>query len=199
MPSDGHRFIALVGPTAVGKSALALDLAQALGAELINADSMALYRGMEIGTARTPQAGRRRIPHHQLDVLEVTEEASVAAYQRAARAAIEDIWSRGAVALLVGGSGLYVRAVTDRIAFPPTDQAVRAKWAALGEAHGGPYLHEELARRDPAAAAAILSGNVRRLVRALEVIELTGRPFSAQLPAFTSWRPVGIIGLDLPD
>jgi tRNA dimethylallyltransferase len=191
------RLLAVVGPTAVGKSALALDLARRLAAEVVNADSMALYRGMVIGTARTPPAERHGIVHHQLDVLEVTEEASVAAYQRQARADIEAIWRRGRVALLVGGSGLYVRAVTDKIEFPPTDPAVRAKWERLGQERGGSYLHAELAGRDPAAAAAILPGNVRRLARALEAVELTGQPFAARLPQPAPWRPVAIVGLDL--
>ncbi|MDR1392738.1 MAG: tRNA (adenosine(37)-N6)-dimethylallyltransferase MiaA [Bifidobacteriaceae bacterium] len=192
------RFIALVGATATGKSGLALDLAGQLDAELVNADSMALYRGMEIGTARTPPGLRRGIAHHQIDLLDVTEEASVAAYQRHARADIESIWQRGRTALLVGGSGLYVRAVTDVIEFPPYDAVVRARWQALGDHHGASYLHAELARRDPAAAAAILPGNLRRLVRALEVIEVTGKPFAAQLPPPKQWRPVQMIGLSMP-
>jgi tRNA dimethylallyltransferase len=195
-PTAG-RFAAIVGPTAAGKTGLALDLAERLGAEIVNADSMALYRGMEIGTARTPEADRRGIVHHLVDLLDVTEEASVAAYQRQARAAIEGIWARGRTALLVGGSGLYVRAVTDVIEFPGTSAKLRAKWEALGQERGAPWLHAELARLDPAAASAILPGNLRRLARALEVLELTGRPFSATLPDFKAWRPVGIVGLDL--
>ncbi|MDR2253093.1 MAG: tRNA (adenosine(37)-N6)-dimethylallyltransferase MiaA [Bifidobacteriaceae bacterium] len=199
MPSDRASFIVLVGPTAAGKTGLALDLAERIGAEIVNADSMALYRGMEIGTARTPVPLRRGIPHHQIDVLALTEEASVAAYQRRARADIEAIWARDRTALLVGGSGLYVRAVVDLIEFPATDGAIRAKWETLGAELGGPRLHAELARLDPVAAASILPGNVRRLARALEVVELTGQPFSARLPERTPWRPVGIVGLDLDD
>ncbi|MDR2454157.1 MAG: tRNA (adenosine(37)-N6)-dimethylallyltransferase MiaA [Bifidobacteriaceae bacterium] len=187
----------MVGPTAVGKSALALDLAQRLGAEVVNADSMALYRGMAIGTARTPADQRRGIAHHQFEVLGVHQEASVAAYQRHARADIEAVWARGRTALLVGGSGLYARAVTDQIDFPPTDPAVRAKWERLGRELGGPHLRAELAALDPAAAQNILPGNIRRLARALEAIELTGRPFAARLPAYTPWRPLGIVGLEL--
>jgi tRNA dimethylallyltransferase len=189
------ELVAVVGPTAAGKSRLALDLAERLGGEIVNADAVALYRGMDIGSARTPPGQRRGIGHHQLDVLDVTEEASVAAYQRHARDDIGGIWGRGRQPLLVGGSGLYLRAVTDRIEFPGQDPAVRAKWAALGEARGGGFLHRELAARDPAAAGAIPPGNVRRLVRALEVIELTGRPFAARLPEPVAWRPVKLIGL----
>ncbi|MDR1824977.1 MAG: tRNA (adenosine(37)-N6)-dimethylallyltransferase MiaA [Bifidobacteriaceae bacterium] len=187
----------MVGPTATGKSALALDLAEALDGEIVNADAMALYKGMEIGTARTPVKDRRGIPHHQLDVLEVTEEASVATYQREARADIEQIWGRGKAAILVGGSGLYVRAVTDQIDFPGTDPVVRRRWEELGQAKGPEHLHHLLQEQDPAAAQAILPGNLRRLVRALEVIEITGRPFSAHLPAYTPWRPLHLVGLDL--
>ncbi|MDR1512510.1 MAG: tRNA (adenosine(37)-N6)-dimethylallyltransferase MiaA [Propionibacteriaceae bacterium] len=194
-PTETPQLFAIVGPTATGKSELALDLAERLGGEIVNGDAMALYRGMEIGTARVPVSDRRGIAHHQLDVLEVTQEASVAAYQRHARDDIGAVWRRGRQPLLVGGSGLYIRAVTDVIEFPGQDPAVRAKWEALGEEAGGAHLHGELARRDPAAAQAILPGNVRRLVRALEVIELTGGPFSAHLPPHTSWRPVKIIGL----
>ncbi|MDR3107787.1 MAG: tRNA (adenosine(37)-N6)-dimethylallyltransferase MiaA [Bifidobacteriaceae bacterium] len=185
----------VVGPTATGKSGLALELAWRLGGEIVNADAMSLYRGMEIGTARTPPNQRRGIVHHQIDVLDVTEEASVAAYQRHARDDIGGVWRRGRQPLLVGGSGLYIRAVTDRIDFPGQDPALRARWEAAGERHGGPYLHAELAKRDPAAATTIEPNNVRRLVRALEVIDLTGRPFAAQLPPHSAWRPVKIIGL----
>jgi tRNA dimethylallyltransferase len=201
MPSDSPQaawLVAVVGPTATGKSGLALDLAERLGAELINADSMALYRGMEIGTARTPPDLRRGLPHHQIDVLDVTEDASVAAYQRHARADIEGTRSRGRVPILVGGSGLYVRAVTDLIEFPGTDPAVRARWEAVAEERGAGFLHAELARRDPAAAGVIAPENTRRLVRALEAVELTGAPFAARLPPHTAWRPVALIGLDRP-
>ncbi|MDR1441212.1 MAG: tRNA (adenosine(37)-N6)-dimethylallyltransferase MiaA [Bifidobacteriaceae bacterium] len=191
------ELFAIVGPTATGKSELALDVAERLGGEIVNGDAMALYRGMEIGTARTSPARRRGIAHHQLDVLELTEEASVAAYQRHAREDITGVWERGHQPLLVGGSGLYIRAVTDRIEFPGQNPAVRAKWEALAACRGGPELHAELTRRDPAAASVINPGNVRRLVRALEVIELTGRPFAAQLPSFTAWRPLRIIGLNM--
>jgi tRNA dimethylallyltransferase len=187
--------LAIVGPTAAGKSDLALDLAERLDGELVNADSMALYRGLDIGTARTPEALRRGVPHHQIDVLDVTEEASVAAYQRCARADIEAIWARGRRPVLVGGSGLYVRAVTDRIEFPGTDAALRAKWERMADQLGAEALHRELARRDPAAADAIGPRNARRLVRALEVVELTGGKFQASLPQPSLWRPAVTIGL----
>ncbi|MDR0593016.1 MAG: tRNA (adenosine(37)-N6)-dimethylallyltransferase MiaA [Bifidobacteriaceae bacterium] len=190
-------LIGIVGPTATGKSELAVELAERLGGEVVNGDAMALYRGMEVGTARLPADRRRGIAHHQIDVLDVTEEASVAAYQRHARDDIGGIRRRGHQPLLVGGSGLYIRAVTDQIDFPGQDPAVRAKWEDLGVRLGGPGLHAELAERDPAAAGAINPGNVRRLVRALEVIELTGRPFTARLPDHTSWRPVRLVGLRL--
>jgi tRNA dimethylallyltransferase len=191
----GTELFVIVGPTATGKSELALDLAERLGGEIVNGDAMALYRGMEIGTARTPPDRRRGIVHHQLDVLDVTAEASVAAYQRDARADIRGVWERGRQPLLVGGSGLYIRAVTDRIEFPGQDPAIRAKWEAVGAERGAAHLHQELAERDPAAAQAINPGNLRRLVRALEVIELTGRPFAARLPEPTAWRPLRMIGL----
>jgi tRNA dimethylallyltransferase len=198
MASDASgRLIAIVGATATGKTGLALDLAERLDGEIVGADAMQLYRGMDIGTAKTPPDQRRSIPHHQIDRLDVTEEASVAAYQREARADIVGIMARGKTAILVGGSGLYVRAALDLIEFPGTDAAVRARWDAVGAARGAEALHEELARRDPAAASQIERHNVRRMVRALEVIEITGRPFSAALPPYQAWRPMVMIGLDL--
>jgi len=195
--SDHQRLIAVVGLTATGKTRLGLDLAERLDGEIIGADAMALYRGMDIGTAKTPPEARRGIPHHQIDVLDVTQEASVAAYQRHGRAAIESVWAKGRAAVVVGGSGLYIRALLDQIDFPGTEPALRAKWEALAAQHGVGWLHQELARRDPAAAAAIRPTNARRLVRALEVIELTGRPFEAQMPVPQAWRPVSYVGLDL--
>lgn len=174
--------IAVVGPTATGKSDLAVRLAVELGGEVVNADSMQLYRGMDIGTAKMSPEERQGVPHHQLDVLDVTQTAHVAVYQREARAAIEDVLGRGRVPVLVGGSGLYVQAVVDDLVFPATDEAVRARLEDELAAVGPGVLHDRLARLDPAAALAILPSNGRRVVRALEVIELTGQPFSATLP-----------------
>jgi tRNA dimethylallyltransferase len=189
--------IAVVGATATGKTDLALALAESLGGEIVNADAMQLYRGMDIGTAKTPPAERRGIPHHQIDVLDVTEEASVAAYQRACRADLAGIDARSARAVLVGGSGLYVRAALDDLSFPGTDAALRAALVARAEETGPGPLHAELARRDPAAAAAIDPGNTRRVVRALEVVTLTGAPFAARLPAETPLLPAVWLGLRL--
>ena len=182
-----HPVVAVVGATATGKSDLALDLAERLAAdghhaEIVNADAMQLYRGMDIGTAKVPPADRRGIPHHLLDVLDVAEEASVAAYQRHAREATADVRARGRIPMLVGGSGLYVRAALDHLDIPPTDPAVRAAWDARLTEVGVERLYALLQERDPAAAAAIEPRNGRRIVRALEVIELTGRPFSATMP-----------------
>ncbi|WP_018334603.1 tRNA (adenosine(37)-N6)-dimethylallyltransferase MiaA [Actinomycetospora chiangmaiensis] len=176
------RPIALVGPTATGKSDLALDLAERLDGEIVNTDAMQLYRGMDIGTAKLPVAERRGVPHHLLDVLEVTETASVAAYQRDARAAVDAIRRRERTPIAVGGSGLYVQALLDDLAFPGTDPAVRARLEAELAEVGPGVLHGRLADVDPDAAASILPGNGRRIVRALEVVEITGRPFAASLP-----------------
>lgn len=174
--------VAVVGPTATGKSDLAVRLALELGGEVVNADAMQLYRGMDIGTAKVTEAERHGVPHHLLDVLDVTETASVAAYQRHTRALVEELLAAGTTPVLVGGSGLYVQAVLDDLRFPGTDDAVRARLEEELAVVGGPALHARLAVLDPAAALAILPGNVRRVVRALEVIELTGQPFSANLP-----------------
>ncbi|GAA4552425.1 tRNA (adenosine(37)-N6)-dimethylallyltransferase MiaA [Pseudonocardia xishanensis] len=176
------RLVCVVGPTATGKSDLSLDLAEALDGEIVNADAMQLYRGMDIGTAKLPVAERRGIPHHQLDVLDVTEPASVAAYQRHARAVIAALLAAGRTPVLVGGSGLYVQAVVDDLEFPGTDPAIRDRWEAELAAVGAPALHRRLAEVDPAAAEHVLPSNGRRIVRALEVVELTGRPFRATLP-----------------
>jgi tRNA dimethylallyltransferase len=188
--------VAVVGPTATGKSDLGLALAQALDGEVVNADAMQLYRGMDIGTAKLPPAARRGIPHHQLDVLDVTQDASVAHYQAAARRDLEAIADRGRRAVVVGGSGLYVRALLDRLEFPGTDAAVRARLEERAEQHGPRHLHDELARLDPAAAIAIGPANTRRIVRALEVIEITGRPYTANLPEQVYEVPAVQIGLD---
>lgn len=174
--------MAIAGPTATGKSDLALDLAERLAGEVINADSMQLYRGMDIGTAKLPPAQRRGVPHHLLDTLDVTQTASVADYQRQARAAIEQVLARGHTPLLVGGSGLYLGAVLDEIDFPATDPVVRTRWEAELAAAGPLALHRRLALTDPEAAARIDPSDGRRIVRALEVGEVTGRPFTASLP-----------------
>ncbi|MBB2942332.1 tRNA dimethylallyltransferase [Actinoplanes lutulentus] len=181
MPSPaGHRVVTVVGPTAAGKSALSIALAHETGGEVVNADSMQLYRGMDIGTAKLSVAERDGVPHHLLDIWDVTEPAAVAEYQRLARAAIDDILGRGKVPLLVGGSGLYVRAVLEDFEFPGTDPAIRARLEA--ELAAGAPLYALLTEKDPVAAAKILPSNGRRIVRALEVIELTGQPFTASLP-----------------
>ncbi|HEV7712091.1 MAG TPA: tRNA (adenosine(37)-N6)-dimethylallyltransferase MiaA [Asanoa sp.] len=190
--------IAVVGPTAAGKSALSLALAEKLDGEVVNADSMQLYRGLDIGTAKLSVAERRGIPHHLLDIWPVTEPASVAEYQRLARAAIDDILARGKVPLLVGGSGLYVRAVLEEFDFPGTDAAVRAALEAELGVVGAVSLHERLRVADPEAAARILPTNGRRIVRALEVITLTGQPFKAALPAApVPFYPSVQIGVDV--
>ncbi|HEU5470312.1 MAG TPA: tRNA (adenosine(37)-N6)-dimethylallyltransferase MiaA [Actinophytocola sp.] len=176
------RPVAIVGPTATGKSALAVELAERLGGEVINADAMQLYLGMDIGTAKITVAERRGVPHHLLDVLDVRQSATVAAYQRDARATIEALLARARVPVLVGGSGLYLQAVLDELDFPGTDPGLRTRLEAELTTVGAEALHARLAERDPAAALAILPSNGRRIVRALEVIELTGRPYSATLP-----------------
>ena len=195
------RPLAIVGPTGTGKSQLALDVAARLGgatgAEIVNADAMQFYRGMDIGTAKLPVAQRLGIPHHQLDVLDVTETATVARFQREAAADIEAIAARGRVPVLVGGSMLYIQSLLDDWSFPATDPAVRASWERrLGEI-GTNGLHAELANRDPAAAASILPTDGRRIVRALEVVEITGQPFAASAPVIGTPRwDAAIVGLD---
>lgn len=174
--------IAVVGPTASGKSALGLGLAEALDGEVVNVDSMQLYRGMDIGTAKLPPAQRRGIPHHQLDVLHVTEKASVARYQREAIIDVEDILARGKTPILVGGSMLYVQSLIDDWQFPPTDPTVRARLEAELAEYGIDAMHQRLAQVDPDAAHKIEDKDPRRTVRALEVIELTGQPFQASQP-----------------
>src|ERR1700734_766520 len=191
----GTHVIAVVGATATGKSGLGLELARALDGEIVNADSMQLYRGMDIGTAKEPEAARGGVPHHLLDIWPVTQAANVADYAKLARAAIDDIAARGRVPLLVGGSGLYVRAALDDLDFPGTDAGVRASLEAeLGQV-GPAALHARLAMLDPAAATAILPSNGRRIVRALEVLELSGRPFTATMPEYRQGCPGVQIGL----
>ena len=188
--------VAVVGPTAAGKSALSIALAHALGGEVVNADSMQLYRGMDIGTAKLTVDEREGVPHHVLDVWDVSEPASVAAYQELARAAVDDIVARGRVPLLVGGSGLYIRAVLEEFEFPGTDPAIRER-LELELARTGPApLYDRLRELDEPAAGKILPSNGRRIVRALEVIELTGAPFTAALPAPTPHYPSVQLGVD---
>lgn len=196
-------LIAIVGPTASGKSALALETARALrrqgrAAEIVNADSMLVYRGMDIGTAKPTAAERADVPHHVVDVLDITQTATVADFQGMAREAIADCRSRGVVPILVGGSALYMRAILDDFVFPGTDIEIRTRWESELDRLGSVGLHRVLADRDPASAAAILPGNGRRIVRALEVIELTGS-FSATLPQWTyQLTDVRQFGLDVP-
>ncbi|MBP3087789.1 tRNA (adenosine(37)-N6)-dimethylallyltransferase MiaA [Corynebacterium sp. sy017] len=176
------RPLAIVGATASGKSALAIALAQQLDGEIVNVDSMQLYRGMDIGTAKVPVEQRCGIPHHQLDVWEVTQTASVAQYQQAAIADVQAIMARGKIPIMVGGSMLYVQSLIDDWQFPPTDAVVRKKWEQELEQLGIDALHSYLAQVDPAAARIIEDKDPRRTVRALEVIELTGKPFQASQP-----------------
>lgn len=192
------RPIAVVGPTGTGKSELGLELAERLGGEIVNVDAMQLYRGMDVGTAKLAPEERRGIPHHQIDVLPVTQTATVARYQEAAVADVEEIVARGRVPIVVGGSMLYAQSLLDDWAFPATDPDVRIRWEQRLAQVGVPALHAELASRDPAAAATILPTDGRRIVRALEVGELTGKPFAASAPVIGApprWNTL-IVGLD---
>jgi tRNA dimethylallyltransferase len=191
--------VAVVGPTSAGKSDLALALACSLRAEVVSADSMQLYRGMDIGTAKVPATERRGVPHHLLDVLDIDQRSTVAEFQQWARAAIADCRRRGVPAVLVGGSALYVRAVLDRFEFPGTDPAVRARLESELATAGAATLHARLAALDPASATTIDATNGRRIVRALEVVEITGRPYRARLPGHEyAYDSVVAIGLDVP-
>lgn len=192
--SADEPIITLAGATATGKSDLALNLADHLGGEIINTDSMQFYRGMDIGTAKLPRSERRGIPHHLIDILDVREDANVQSFQTLAREAIAEIRSRGKRVILVGGSGLYARAATDLMEFPGTDPEVRARLEAE-VASDRWERHRHLQSLDPAAAAKITANDTRRIVRALEVIELTGRPFSAQLPDYQAIEPTLHLGL----
>jgi tRNA dimethylallyltransferase len=197
-PSDRSTppVVAVVGPTASGKTELSLDLAQRLGAEVINTDAMQVYRGMDIGTAKLPPAERRGVPHHLLDLLDVDEPASVAKFQRQSRELIAELRGQGTASVLVGGSALYTRAILDRFEFPGTDPEVRRRLEDALAQEGPAVLHARLAEADPVAAQTILATNGRRIVRALEVIELTGRPFTASLPqleyAFENAHQIGV-------
>ncbi|MEV7649527.1 tRNA (adenosine(37)-N6)-dimethylallyltransferase MiaA [Arthrobacter sp. NPDC089319] len=192
---DSPAVIAVVGPTGSGKSDLAVELAQRLDGEVINADSMQFYRGMDIGTAKMTVAERQGVPHHLLDILDITDEASVSAYQRQARDAIDAIHSRGRRAILAGGSGLYVRAALDAIEFPGTDPAVRRALEEELASQGLEAMQERLRDVDPASAGRL--ADARRIVRALEVWQLTGRPFSSYMPERHYVRPTVQIGLQV--
>ena len=183
-----NRVIVICGATATGKSDIAIEIAREIDAEVINADSMQLYKGMDIGTAKLSVEERKGIPHHLLDVLDVSQDSTVAWYQEMARTAIAEIHSRGKDALIVGGTGLYIKAVLDDLNFPDTDPAVRAKLEAEAEEFGSASLFSRLEQLDPAAALAIDRANTRRIIRALEVIEITGQPFTANLPREDSSR-----------
>ena len=199
MSTDGSPpfVVAVVGATATGKSDLGVRLAHRLGGEVVGADASQLYRGMDLGTAKLTVEEREGVPHHQLDVLDVTDEATVAGYQRHARADVDAVLARGNVPLVVGGSGLYVRALLDRLDIPPTDPEVRRRLEERAAAEGTAVLHAELRAVDPVAAEAVEPNNTRRIVRALEVVELTGRPFSASMPTRELLRPTVLVALRL--
>jgi tRNA dimethylallyltransferase len=181
-------LIIICGPTATGKSDLALEVAEKFNGEIINADSMQLYRGMDIGTAKLTMEERRGVPHHLLDILTVDQDASVAQYQGLARAAVDEIRERGKTAIIVGGTGLYIKSIIDEMNFPETDPALRKRLEDEAELLGAAELYSRLRVLDPDAAAAIEPANTRRIIRALEVIEVTGEPYSANLPSDTSLR-----------
>ena len=193
-----RRVVAVVGPTATGKSDLAVALARALGGEVVNADSMQLYRGMDIGTAKLGIPERAGVPHHLLDVWDVTVTATAAAYQELARRALDDVLARDKVPVIVGGSGLYLRAALDQLVFPGTDPQVRARLEAALDSEGAPALHRRLTGLDPAAAARMEPTNGRRIVRALEVVELTGG-MPGQLTSYGEHYRATYLGLDRPD
>ena len=194
------KLIVVCGPTASGKSQLAIDIAKEIGGEVVNADTMSFYRNMNIGTAKVTKEEMQGIPHHMIDCLDITEDANVAWYQREARKVIDSIISRGKTAILVGGTGLYIKAVVDEMNFPETDPAIREKLNAEAEVLGKAAMYKRLQEKDPAAAIAIDSQNLRRVIRALEVIEITGKPYTANLPQEgASYYPDAIwIGLSVP-
>ncbi|MFJ2109037.1 tRNA (adenosine(37)-N6)-dimethylallyltransferase MiaA [Streptomyces microflavus] len=196
-PVSAPRVITVVGPTAAGKSDLGVFLAQQLGGEVVNADSMQLYRGMDIGTAKMTPAERAGVPHRLLDIWDVTEAASVAEYQRLARLEIDRLLAENRTPVLVGGSGLYVKGAIDALEFPGTDPEVRARLEQELAEQGSGFLHQRLAAADPGAAHSILASNGRRIVRALEVIEITGKPFTANLPGDEPVYDALQIGVDV--
>ncbi|MBM3698822.1 MAG: tRNA (adenosine(37)-N6)-dimethylallyltransferase MiaA [Actinobacteria bacterium] len=175
-------LVIICGATATGKSELALAVAKELNAEIVNADSMQVYKGMDIGTAKLSLAGRQGINHHLIDLLEVTQEANVSWYQGLARAKIDEILQSGNSVVVVGGTGLYIKAILDDLNFPDTDPVIRQQITDEAEQVGNEQMHQRLAKLDPAAALAIPKENIRRVIRALEVIQITGKPFTANLP-----------------
>jgi len=181
-------LVIICGPTATGKSDLAVEVAQAINGEIINADSMQLYRGMDIGTAKLSLAERGGVPHHLLDILDVSQDASVAHYQSLARNVIDNLRSQNKAVVIVGGTGLYIKSIIDEMNFPETDPQLRLQLEAEAEQLGAAELYSRLRLLDPEAAAAIEPANTRRIIRALEVIEVTGKPYSANLPSDTSLR-----------
>ena len=194
------RLIVICGPTASGKSDLAIGIAKEIGGEIVNADTMSLYRNMNIGTAKVMPEEQQGIPHHMIDVLDPSEDANVAWFQREARKVIDDIMARGKTPILVGGTGLYIKAVVDEMNFPETNPEIRDRLNAEAEELGKHVMYERLKELDPAAAIAIDSQNLRRVIRALEVIEITGKPYTANLPqeGATYYPDTVWIGLDVP-
>jgi tRNA dimethylallyltransferase len=192
------RVIVVLGPTATGKSELGIELAHRMNGEIVNADSMQLYQGMDVGTAKLTQDERQGVVHHLLDIWPVTRTASVADYQTHARTAIEEIAARGRTPILVGGSGLYIRAVIDDMRFPGTDADVRANLEAELAVVGAPAMHARLVAADPATAATLLPTNGRKIVRALEVAAIGGGSFTGMMPSYESVYDALVIGLDRP-
>ena len=194
------RLIVICGPTASGKSDLAIGIAKEVNGEIVNADTMSLYRNMNIGTAKVMPEEQQGIPHHMIDVLDPSEDANVAWFQREARKVIDDIMARGKTPILVGGTGLYIKAVVDEMNFPETNPEIRDRLNAEAEELGKAAMYERLKKLDPAAAIAIDSQNLRRVIRALEVIEITGKPYTANLPqeGATYYDDTVWIGLDVP-
>ena len=194
------RLIVICGPTASGKSDLAIGIAKEVNGEIVNADTMSLYRNMNIGTAKVMPDEQQGIPHHMIDVLDPSEDANVAWFQREARKVIDEIMARGKTPILVGGTGLYIKAVVDEMNFPETNPEIRDRLNAEAEELGKAAMYERLKKLDPAAAIAIDSQNLRRVIRALEVIEITGKPYTANLPqeGATYYPDTVWIGLDVP-
>ena len=192
------KVIAIVGPTAVGKTALSLEIAEKFSAEIINADAMQIYKGMDIGTAKLPLSQRRGIVHHQIDVLDPIDEANVSQYQKQTREIINDLLNRKVQPMLVGGSGLYVNSVLEDLEFPGTNLEVRAKYEEILDEQGVEVLYEMLRKIDPTAAQNILPNNARKIVRALEVNEITGKAFNAKLPEPSPIFSDVRIALDMP-